>query len=249
LSELKTALRLQPIDNAKAAGWLNRHHPLGSGHSFAFAIGVLFDGRWCGVLTFGSPIANGAAMFIGLKQWQILELRKMHVTDAVPNMGESRILSVAAKIVFRQYSQIEALITYCDQDERAAAYKGAGWQVGEAYTYVREVFADGKWYSVRDANRHGLTKQTTDKRVESRRKYWIARDQPTLAKLLAVIESKSTSKKPKRPLIAGVTSKGRGLAKTKANSASGSTSQQAAAASSAVTRRQSNTSTTQRATP
>ena len=249
MSELKTALRLQPIENAKAVQWLTRHHPLGAGHAFAFALGVLYEGRWCGVLTFGSPIANGAAMFVGLKQRQTLELRKMHVTDAIPNMGESRILSVASRMIFKRYPHIEIILTYCDEEERAAAYKGAGWQAGQSFRYLREVRVNGKWLSVRDANRKGVTKQATETKSESRRKWWIARDQSTLTRLTGVIDAKSTSKKPKRPLTGAKNSKGRGLANTNANSVIGSTSQQAATESPADTRRQSITSTTQRATP
>lgn len=232
-----------------AVKYLNRHHPLGAGHQFAFAIGVLFNGKWCGVLTFGNPITNNAARFIGLKQWQILELRKMHVTDLIPKMGESRILSVAARLIFKRYPQIEALITYCDESEQAAAYKGAGWQAGAVYRYVREVRVDDQWLSVRDANRKGLTKIAVETKHAARRKWWIARDQITLSRLLSVIEAKSTSKKPNRPLTGDKTSRGRGLARTKANSVNGSTSQHAATESSADTRRQSTTSTRQRATP
>lgn len=171
MSELKKSLRLERITNADAAKMLERHHPLGSGCKFSFALGIFWNGQCEGVMTFGMPVSNLAVHRYGLRLCDALELRKMWCSTVPPANSESRCLAVAAKIIKTKYPRIQLLITYCDGDERAAAYRAAGWLPQECNTYVREVKVDGKWMTVRDANRYRMTARATEKKTESRRKF------------------------------------------------------------------------------
>lgn len=176
MSELKQ-LRIKPIDNRAARRILDKRHPLGAGAPFRFALGVEWQGYIEGVLSFGGPTVNTAVTRWGLAQHEALELRKMWCSDKLPRNSESRILAIALKLIRRHFSGLALVITYCDGDETAAAYKGAGWVACDAHRYVREVLVDGRWMSVRDANRYRVTDRATAKRYETRRKWLIGVDE------------------------------------------------------------------------
>lgn len=227
----KSSLKLAIVASDVASRYLDRHHPLGSGHGFSFAIGVWFNGLLSGVMTFGNPISNLAVHRYKISQRECLELRKMHVLDVLPKNSESRCLAIAAKLVFRQYPRIKLLLTYCDESEGATAYKASGWIACEAHRYVRDVLIDGRWLTVRNANRLGVTKKATETRMESRRKWILPRDE-SVRQLVIAANSAGASNKPKRPLTDDRNSSGCGSDKTHANSRAGSTSQHAAVESS-----------------
>jgi len=163
LSELKRSLLVARIDNDDARRFLARHHRLGAGAAFRFALGVFWDGVLQGVLSFGQPGMPNSAKRLGLKSWQVLELRKMVCTDVLPRNSESRALAIAARLIRRDCPHVAALITYCDADERAAAYKAAGWTTVQTTRYVARYKVDGRWYTFRDANRYGLAKRATER--------------------------------------------------------------------------------------
>lgn len=162
---------------------LDKHHPLGRGQAFTFALGVFWEGRCEGVLTFGNPISNLAVHRYGLRQCDSLELRKMWCSDVLPTNSESRTLAIAAKLIRKHYPQIKLLLTYCAGDELAAAYKACGWIPQEAHTYVREVLYQGRWHSIRNANKLRITKLATDKRTETRRKFVLPLDASVVSKV------------------------------------------------------------------
>jgi hypothetical protein len=156
LSELKTRLRVEPISTVDARLILERVHPLGMGRACSLALGVFWNGRCEGVLTWGAPIVNNAVHRYGLRQDECLELRKMWLSDVPDRNAESRALSVAARLIAKRYPRLRLLLTYCEGDESAAAYKGAGWQPQNANRYLREiVMPGGRVLSVRDFNRKG----------------------------------------------------------------------------------------------
>jgi len=178
------SLRVERIKSAAAREYLDRHHPLGAGNAaFIFALGVFLDGRLLGVMTIGGPTTNNAGRAIDLRQHELFELRKMHLSDLLPRNSESRALSILVLLVRKHYPHVKAIITYCDTEEKAAAYKAAGWKPGRSQQYLREVKVGGRWLSVRDANRRGMTKQATEKRYESRCK-WIYPLCPEVAALV-----------------------------------------------------------------
>jgi hypothetical protein len=153
--ELKKSLRLAPIQKQMAIDLLNRSHPLGAGSiSFTLAVGVFWEGRLAGVLTYGCPIVNHAAHAFGLKQAEVFELRKMWLSDSLPKNSESRALGIAAMLIRKHYPGIRLLLTYCDGTERASAYLAAGWRRFSVARHVSGyVMPDGTTISTRTANR------------------------------------------------------------------------------------------------
>ena len=148
-------------------------------------------------MTFGCPISNQACRKYGMKLCDVLELRKMWLSDVPPKMSESRALSVAAMLVRQHYPRIKLLLTYCDESERAGSYKGAGWLLQDAHRYVGEVKINDRWLSVRNANRLGVTKQAEEKRFEHRRK-WVLPLSEEMKKLCAGSADSGTSSNPGR---------------------------------------------------
>lgn len=171
------SLRVERIRSEAARQYLDRHHPLGAGNpAFKFALGVFLDGRLMGVMTVGGPGTNNAGSTWGLRQHELFELRKMHLSDECPRNSESRVLAILALLIRKHYPAIKAIITYCDTEEKAAAYKAAGWVQGKSNRYVREVKVNGRWVSVREGNRLGLTAKATDRKYESRCKWFLPLD-------------------------------------------------------------------------
>lgn len=135
---------------------LDRVHPLGSGRAPSLALGIFWAGKCEGVLTFGFPISNNAVYSYGLRQDESLELRKMWISDVPPANSESRSLSVAVRLIAKQYPRIRLLLTYCDGEETATAYKASGWIPQKAHRYLRNItLAGGEKLSLRDFNRKG----------------------------------------------------------------------------------------------
>jgi len=219
-------MRLRVIENETAKAILRRHHPLGDGGHFAFAFGLCLNNRVHGVMTFGRPATNGATKCFDLRQCDTIELRKMWCDDVLPKNSESQALGVSRRIITKRYPDIHVMFTYCEGEEKASAYKGAGWTPLTAHTYVSELRVGAKWYHARDFNRFFKLSQAIEKRHTTRRKWAIGltnrgRQSVTMA----------VSKIPKRPEIGGKDGMRRGEDSTQANSREGSTSQHAEAAS------------------
>lgn len=183
---------MEPIATKSAARILDAKHPLGSGHAPSLALGVFWNGKCEGVMTFGAPIANNAVHRYRLRQDEVLELRKMWVSDVPPPMSESRALGVAARLLRKRYPHLKLLLTYCEGDETAAAYKGAGWLPQQSQRYLREVvLPGGRRLSVRDLNRKGgpgVCPPGTEKVFVHRRK-WVL---PLTPEVASVVQSAST---------------------------------------------------------
>lgn len=174
MSELKRLLKLSLVSKTQANALLEKHHPLGKGLGFSFALGVFWDASLQGVLTWGAPSVNLAVQAYGLRLYDALELRKMWVSDALPANSESRILGVAVRLVRNQYPHLRMLLTYCDSDEAATAYRAAGWVPQQAHTYTSHVtLADGQTLSKQAVSKRGGLKnlQVREAHRVSRRKW------------------------------------------------------------------------------
>lgn len=182
MSESAKSLRVERIKPEAAKRWLEKFHPLGSGRGITIALGVFWKDILAGVVTLGPPISNHSGTSLGLRQHELIEVHKMHLSDACPRNSESRTLAVVAMLIRKNWPKLRAAITYCGSDEKAAAYKASGWIQGKSNRYVRNVKVGEKWLTIRDANRYGLTSQAIDKKYESRTK-WILPLDPAIAEL------------------------------------------------------------------
>lgn len=107
-------------------------------------------------MTWGAPIVNNAVQRYGIRQSECLELHKMWVSDTPPRNAESRALSVAVRMIGKRYPKLRLLLTYCDGEESAVAYRASGWIPQGSNRYLREIrLSSGRVMSVRDVNRKG----------------------------------------------------------------------------------------------
>lgn len=189
MNALKSSLRLAPIASSAARRLLDAHHPLGAGLPAPVNVGVFWCGRLEGVIVFGAPVVNVAVQQYGLRTREALELLKMWLSDAPPRNAESRALSVAVRLIARQYPDVRLLLTYCDSEETAAAYKATGWIPQDAHRYARNIKSMGQWLSIRTVNRRGGLKRLPpgyEVAYVSRRK-WVYPLDPALAKTITPV--------------------------------------------------------------
>ena len=107
-------------------------------------------------MTWGAPASNRAPLAYGLRQAEMLDLRRFWLSDVPPANAESRALSVACRLIGKQYPRLRLLTTYCDTEERAAAYRAAGWLAQGSWRYVTQAqLPDGGVISIREVNRRG----------------------------------------------------------------------------------------------
>ena len=174
MSAVKECLRVAKISNADASRYLEKNHPLGAGnHAVKFALGIFWNGRFEGVMTWGIPVSSSAVLIYNIRLCDCLELRKMFVSDVPPKNSESRALGVAVRMIRKTYPQLKALITYCDSEEAASSYRGIGWIPQESHCYINEIKHGGKWYTVRDANRHGFANTNAEETKSANRMKYI----------------------------------------------------------------------------
>jgi hypothetical protein len=193
LSELKQSLRLAPIDRASAERII-RQHPLGIGsRSYSFAVGVFWQTELAGALIWGAPVVNYAVYAYRLYQREALELRKFWLANELPRNSESRCLAICVRLIAKQYPHLRLLLTYCDSEEAASAYRASGWIPQKANRYLREVeLPNGAVLSLRDVNRKGGRRCLPEGwkgRFVSRRKWVYVLDESLKA---AVVQIAST---------------------------------------------------------
>lgn len=182
---------VKSITNKSAKSILDKYHALGMGRAVSLSFGVYWNDKCEGAITFGAPISNTAVHRYKLRQDETLELRKMWMSDVPAAMSESRALSVCARIIKKSYPHIQMLITYCDSEDAASAYKGAGWIKQNSHHYLRElVLVDGRTISVREANRKGGAKLFVGARkIYVDRRKWVL---PLNQRIASVVQAVST---------------------------------------------------------
>ena len=87
--------------------------------------GAAYAGRWYAVAIWTSPVAR----LLPQRRW--LELRRFAIAPDAPKNSASWLLAVMARIIGRQFPEIERLISYqAQRHHRGIIYKAAGWTPG-----------------------------------------------------------------------------------------------------------------------
>ncbi len=97
--------------------------------------GVFYKNVSLGAMQFGSPMIKKYALnVVKDSKWSsCLELNRMAFSDVLPKNSESRCLSVALKIIKKNYPQVEYVITYADATQcgDGAIYRACGFNLIE----------------------------------------------------------------------------------------------------------------------
>lgn len=155
-------------------------------------------------MTWGWPRTNNALMAYALRPEQALELRKFWLSDVAPAMAEGRCLAVATRLIRKQYPHLRLLLTYCDAEERAAAYRGAGWVPQKAQRYCSGVRVNGAEVPIRTINRKGGLKaflaRSGGEEVWVTRRKWVLPLDADMAQLVARLAAREEMAVRTRPV-------------------------------------------------
>lgn len=144
---------MRPIGAKDARAFVEKHHYSGTTvNNSTLHLGVFLKGFLGGVMQFGCPIDKRKV--IGLVEgtaWNgFLELNRMAFSDLLPRNSESRALSVAFRIIKKNYPHIEWILSFSDGCScgDGTIYRASGFVL----TQIREnktiwVAPDGKRHS------------------------------------------------------------------------------------------------------
>lgn len=127
-----------------------------------------FVGPDClGVMSFGPPMDKSKVLpLVRDTNWyDMLELNRMAFDDRLPRNSESRCLAMARKLIFRQYPNIEWLLTFADgtQCGDGTIYRASGWELsGIRPNRTIYEFANGKRFAAMSLEAHWKSQTVAD---------------------------------------------------------------------------------------
>ena len=119
-------LRLIKVPHALARQlnrlWHSRLPRTGPGSRVCYAAD--FEGIYYAVAIWGRPLARL------LEQWEWLELYRLAIAPDAPRNTASRMLGVMARLISRDFPNIQRLISYQDTEVHTGGiYRAAGWEM------------------------------------------------------------------------------------------------------------------------
>jgi hypothetical protein len=96
-----------------------------------FHFGVFLDGKCGGALSFGPSMRRDliAPLVEGTKFRDCIELNRMALADWLPRNGESRVISVAMRLIRKNYPHIQWVVSFSDaaQCGDGTIYRASGF--------------------------------------------------------------------------------------------------------------------------
>lgn len=125
-------LIVKTIDSSNANKLVKRLHYSGKVvNNSTLHFGVFHKGKLLGVMQFGNPMMkkNVIGLVSGTKWSGFIELNRMAFSELLPKNSESRCLSVALRIIKKQYEHIEWVLSYSDatQSGDGCIYRAVGF--------------------------------------------------------------------------------------------------------------------------
>lgn len=118
-------LKIHPLDSTIGMKlnqkWHSRLPEIGNGMQ-CFWFGAEFGNIWYAVAAWSNPVAR---MFNGRN---LLELRRMAISDSAPQNTGSRMISVMVSMIKKTRPEIRGVISYQDTEVHSGTiYKASGW--------------------------------------------------------------------------------------------------------------------------
>lgn len=125
-------IHVAPIKVQDAAKLVKALHYSGTtAQNSQLHLGVFLAGRLEGVMQFGPPMDKRRVLsLVEGTQWNgMLELNRMAFSDRLPKNSESRALSIAFKIIKKNYPHIDWLLSFSDATQcgDGAIYRASGF--------------------------------------------------------------------------------------------------------------------------
>lgn len=124
-------LELREISRQLACECYRKWHYLGdTGFISTFDIGIIFQGKLYGCISFGSPnakVMNG--LYTPKTQEGWYEIKRLALSDDLPKNSESRVIAIGIKLL-RKARNVKGIITYADSGVGHAGtiYKASGFK-------------------------------------------------------------------------------------------------------------------------
>lgn len=124
------SLFIRPISSTSARSFVKKHHYSGKVVNSWLHLGVFHNGILGGVMQFGTPINKRESIkLVKDTEWQgMVELNRMAFLDWLPKNSESRAISIASRIIKKEYPKIEWILSFADgcQCGDGTIYRAAG---------------------------------------------------------------------------------------------------------------------------
>ncbi len=138
-------IRIEPINSQDAKAFVKRWHYSGKiVNNSQLHFGVFLEGKLAGAMQFGSSIDKRKVLpLVKDTKWNnMLELNRMAFSDRLPKNSESRALSIAFKLIKKNYPFIEWILSYADatQSGDGTIYRATGFvltNIGKNKTILR----------------------------------------------------------------------------------------------------------------
>ena len=121
------------IASKDAHAFVKRHHYSGKSLQMKSRLhfGVSLGDRLCGVLQFGEPMDRSklAGLVSGCGWNDFIELNRMVMIDDTPRNTESRAISLALRLIHKQYPRIQWVVSFADATQcgDGTIYRAAGF--------------------------------------------------------------------------------------------------------------------------
>lgn len=125
-------IRVEPIRPDVANAFVKRYHYSGRVvHNSQLHLGAFYSGILHGVMSFGPSLDKHKiqGLVAGTRWNEFLELNRMAFDDYLPKNSESRCLSVAMRIIKKQYPWIKWIVSFADGTRcgDGAIYRASGF--------------------------------------------------------------------------------------------------------------------------
>ena len=125
---------VRPISGHDAAKIVKNYHYSGKAvQNSQLHFGVFLDGRCGGVMQFGPPIDRRKliGLVAGTKFNNFLELNRMAFSDFLPRNSESRAISIAMRLIKKNYPHIDWVVSFSDgtQCGDGTIYRASGFSL------------------------------------------------------------------------------------------------------------------------
>jgi len=125
-------IRVEPITSRDASRIIKTLHYSGKVvQNSQVHLGVFLDGRCGGALQFGPSLDKRKIMGLveGTGWNEFIELNRMALADWLPRNGESRAISVAMKILKKNYPQLKWVVSFADATQcgDGTIYRASGF--------------------------------------------------------------------------------------------------------------------------
>lgn len=126
------SLKVAPIHHPIARKFIERNHYSGKFvNNSCLHFGVFHEGRLYGVMSFGSPMDKRRTIGLvrGTKWHEMFELNRMAFSEALPRNSESRCLSIAFKLIKKNYPHVKWILSFSDacQCGDGTIYRASGF--------------------------------------------------------------------------------------------------------------------------